>query len=473
MEYIELQERSDKDKEMIKKSTEEIIESKIKDFFENRKEPDELVEKKVKNLVDPKLDQLNKKLDDIEKIVERTNGVNNRLEEIEKRLKEDTKKGINYLLTKYPIWSIIISVFASQLATYFISFAKMPMSVQQLIDEKIAIAIEKNDTDNNSSEKNDTDDQDNQNVSNKNALVEQVAGNYTMYETTKTNIRIKKDIIQLLSFNALSATIENPLWNNEEIVAEDINGNNEYTAKEIIGKRVLIPYTDDKYQMIFYGQYNEKYHWDGNCVINTYEDGKLYLITNNKYKDGELIKYDQIIQDTHENDNTHEVEKRWVIANRIKNDDYNSGISKTYSRIDDYTMEFDFKDANVNNVLTFKKFRKKIENSDKIYQTGYYCGNTANGSYNDDSGDAFLITFDENHKIKMVYQGEFVDGYPESNDAWEIVRDNIGYFYYKGPFEYGKRGDEEREKPYLSQKEINTYVSDIDYNFKNAWYEFD
>lgn len=47
MEYIKLQERSNKNKEMIKKSTEEIIESKIKNFFENRKEPDELVDKKI------------------------------------------------------------------------------------------------------------------------------------------------------------------------------------------------------------------------------------------------------------------------------------------------------------------------------------------------------------------------------------------------------------------------------------------
>lgn len=421
----------------------------------------------IKKLVEPQLDQLNKKLDDTEKIGARINEVNGRLEKIENRLKEETKKGINYYLIKYPIWSIIISVFASQLATYLISFAKMPMYIERLINEKVAIAVESHNVNGISDEKI------YQNESNKKVIEEKLAENDSGYETTNTNIRIKENIIKSLSFNALTATIENPLWHNEEIVAEDVDGNNEYTAKEIIGKRVLIPYTDGKYQMIFYGQYNENYHWDGTCVINTYENGKLYIITNNKYKDGKLIKYDQIIQDTHKNDNTHEVEKRWVIANRVNEGNYNSGISKTYFRIDDYTMGFEFSNVKVNNVLTFNKFRKKIVNSDKIYQTGYYCGNTANGSYNDDSGDAFLITFDENHKIKMIYQGEFVGGYPESNDAWEIIRDNIGYFYYKGPFENGKRSDEKREKPYLSQKEINMYVSDIDYNFKNAWYEFE
>jgi len=268
-----------------------------------------------------------------------------------------------------------------------------------------------------------------------------------------------------------SVSIDSPNWKSGDVVAVAIDGDKTYTAKEVIGLPIMVPYTDGEHNIIFYGQYDESYLWTGNCVINTYIGDKLYLVTDAVYEKGEIKEYKQIIQGgLQEGD-----DKEWIISERVNKGDYNSGSSLKYSREDDYIMQFDFDKVTPNEILTVDGFSKEIETFEGVAQTVFYYGNTSKGKYNDNTGEAFWIKFDDKGKIVTFYQGQFAGGKFEDHTgkAWEIVHDNIGYFYYTGIFAEGNRKGKLEKNPYLTLDEIQEYISGIDYDFTNAWYEED
>lgn len=189
------------------------------------------------------------------------------------------------------------------------------------------------------------------------------------------------------------------------------------------------------------------------------------------YENGILKDYKQIMQDISSNG-----EKEWIISDRINEGDYNSGISKIYSREDDYMMEFNFSNVTLDNVLTVNDYIEKIENSDNVIQTGYYCGRTSNGYYNDDTGNAYIIKYFPDETIRILYVGNFVDGkFNERTDnAWYITKEiNTGYMYYKGYF-----GDNDPlnnstsyfEGPSLSIDRINEILEENNFKKELNWY---
>ena len=253
-------------------------------------------------------------------------------------------------------------------------------------------------------------------------------------------------------------------------ILHEIGDGKEYTAEEVIGMPMLIPYVDGKYNILFYGQYNEQYFWDGVCTINVYEGEDLYLITEATYDNGNLISYKQIIQDVSEGSG----EKEWIIADRVNEGKSNSGISKIYSRNDDYTMQFEFDDVDIENLLTFDEYKEVIENSDEIIKRCYY-GDTSGGYYNDGSGNAYLVKYTEDGYVDLLYQGKFKNGVFEdgSGNAWYIVKDGNGlYGYFRGVFDKGERKETSANKPKaVYYNKIGDYVDENSFDCDLTWYD--
>ena len=85
--------------------------------------------------------------------------------------------------------------------------------------------------------------------------------------------------------------------NSYAIIATDYKTGIEYTASELEGKKILCSYEDNGQDVIFYGQYNENMHWDGNCLLNVYENDTLVATSYVVYEDGVTISYEQVIAD--------------------------------------------------------------------------------------------------------------------------------------------------------------------------------
>lgn len=283
------------------------------------------------------------------------------------------------------------------------------------------------------------------------------------------------------SFLCVSKGQDSLSWSDSTIISHDENTNINITASELKEEKLLLTYTEGDYSNIFYGQFSENNLWDGKCIINSYKDGKLYFIATSLYNNGTLIKYKQVFTDKISDEEVWVTSERFVnldsenniISNLYGNLDGNYGFSKIFIREKDIPMDFTLDSVKVENLIYFEDI---LNNDEKYYgrQISYYYGITNDGLYNDDSGNAYWIKFDENDKIDLFYQGQFVDGYPEdfTGNAWKIAWDGTGYFYYKGNFEDGKQTEPPEDYPHLTMNEINEYVSNIRYDFTNVWKEF-
>lgn len=111
---------------------------------------------------------------------------------------------------------------------------------------------------------------------------------------------------------------------------------------------------------------------------------------------------------------------------------------KTYVYSWDYKQIKNFTLTNVksDDIYTAANFAEKIDGTLK----NYYKGNTSDGRYNDNTGNAYLVCYDDQGYVLSLYIGQFKNGkYDDmSGNAIEVVFDssnNINrYFFYKGKF---------------------------------------
>lgn len=101
----------------------------------------------------------------------------------------------------------------------------------------------------------------------------------------------------------------------------------------------------------------------------------------------------------------------------------------------------------------------------------YYCGNTFEGKYNDDSGRAYEIIFNEDKTVKTLYVGQFANGTfnDSTGKAWDIsfsVEDNV-YVYNKGTFMNGRTA--EGKHKIVSVAEIENIISGYDFGIELKW----
>lgn len=210
----------------------------------------------------------------------------------------------------------------------------------------------------------------------------------------------------------------------------------EVTAGEISNQKVLLPYKNGDQEVFFYGQINEKGCWDGNCILNAYKDNKLELITDAIYDDGKLVSCKQVFYyDFELNDGTQPV---WAYSDRTHEEEVDRGGTWLYLKENDHFKDFTFDDVAADDIMSADKFWDNLKmNSRKI---AYYCGNTVDGYFNDDTGDAYVIHYFTDGSIRYLGSGIFINGEftDSTGNAWYIVRDeDSDYMCYRGKVKNG------------------------------------
>ena len=101
----------------------------------------------------------------------------------------------------------------------------------------------------------------------------------------------------------------------------------------------------------------------------------------------------------------------------------------------------------------------------------YYYGNTKDGLFHDDSGNAVYIRLDVDGTVKSMYKGSFSKGYFEdaTGNAWNLVYwDSEGYYICNsGVF---KNGTAERLSTLKVEPEtMQDVIAEIDIPFELKW----
>lgn len=287
-------------------------------------------------------------------------------------------------------------------------------------------------------------------------------------------------VTNLLNITAIKAdvTTEEYIKNNVSIVDNDISDSTSsispdtcigtdsdgkvYIAKNLIDQTILLTYNEDDKEIYFLGQYNKNYHWNGYCVINTYDaDGKLNGINESNFDDGNRLDYESYYLSDKQNE--------WIYTDRDCKKETNEGISIRYKS--NFSKQKNFTTTNVRvSDLIYIESMKEYDNKEIL---SYYMGKTSNGVYNDDSGNAYLVMYNSGGFVSVYYKGDFRDGYFEDENAIEIVldeSDNINkYFLYNGGFTRGKRISDDGIK-YITQDEINAILKENGCKDNLTWY---
>jgi len=256
-----------------------------------------------------------------------------------------------------------------------------------------------------------------------------------------------------------------PKWNGETIIAVNQETGKGYKAKELVGQKLLLPYTEGNQKIVFYGSFNKNNQWHGECIINVYTGDNLQLVTEANYDNGVVTDYRQVMPYI-----TSAGNKVWSVSNRTSEENWNSGESWNYYREKEYTMDFDFESITENEVVTIETMKSFIDTD----LEGYYVGNTSEGKYNDDSGEAYMVKYASDGTVKTLYKGGIRDGefHDLTGDAWYISqKENGEYLYYQGEFIDGdanKKDEDEVTNPF-SLEQIHEIVDKLQLNCDLKW----
>lgn len=292
------------------------------------------------------------------------------------------------------------------------------------------------------------------------AKVEALEGNFSEVFT----VSIKQNDLPIVES---SYELENPTWDAEDIIASDLISGEEYSAGFLVGKKLLVPYTNNGQEVVFFGQYNENYHWDKDCIINVYANDELILIMDAEYDDGELVTYQQVLAETLQTR-----QDVWVVTEREHRADINYGETWNYDRTEDYAKQFELDQVQMQDVVSAEDFIAEIDTP----VDSYYRGNTSNGIYNDNTGEAYLVRYNEDGTVKVLYKGCFTDGKFDDNtgEAWELVFDSSNginkYFYYKGIFRKGNRANS-KKIDYVTREQIEQITEGMEFSCDMEWYD--
>lgn len=248
----------------------------------------------------------------------------------------------------------------------------------------------------------------------------------------------------------------------------DSDGNKHF-ADDAIGQTILLTYKEDENDVYFLGQFNENYRWDGYCITNVYNpNSHLIGICESNFSDGTRLNYKSIIT----TDLT-----TWDFADKECKDGEFIGENIVYGNIESKSKNFTNTNMKSYDIFCVDDL---LDGENKII-IKYYCGKTRDGKYNDDTGNAYFVSYfepgtfktDSNEQIvKTIYQGKFVDGQfcDDSYNAWYITREiDTGYMYFKGGFRnntVNKRDSSKEEfKNPLSFEDIKGYL--IKYGYED------
>lgn len=226
-----------------------------------------------------------------------------------------------------------------------------------------------------------------------------------------------------------------PSWESEDSIARDTDSDKIYNPEDLYNTPIITSYMEGNDEVYFYGRFNENNQWNGKCLLNVYNENKLVYVFEGIYDKGTLFSYRRVLN----NGDT------WIINDRVCQEGYNSGETWTYNKSEDFMKDFTKENVKEKQILSVEQFL----NSKPEVLLSYYYGNTANGLYNDNTGQAYLVTYFNNGEIegiskeriiKTLYQGCFLNGTfeDETGDAWYITRKiDTTYMYYEGSFSNG------------------------------------
>lgn len=249
-----------------------------------------------------------------------------------------------------------------------------------------------------------------------------------------------------------------PLWDNNSIVASDVNGDITYTAEDLYDTLIRTSYMEGDNEIYFYGRFNENNHWNGKCILNVYNNDKLVSIFEGIYNDGELFSYKRVEEGE---------DSTWRVNDRKRQGDYNSGESWIYEKTEDFSKGFTTENVKDKQILTVDKFLNSIDKK----LLGYYKGNTSNNLYNDDSGNAYTVRYDDSGNVRYLYKGKMKDGYgnddgkDSQNKSWAFIWGdaNDGFHYHEGKFTNGRPKNTTKDWTYPVDQDFITSIVNPDY----------
>lgn len=236
-----------------------------------------------------------------------------------------------------------------------------------------------------------------------------------------------------------------------------------YLAEDLVDQAVLLTYSwNDGGEVYFFGQLNENYHWDGFCITNAYnDDGTLYGVCESNFDDGKRINY-RSFYCSDEDANT------WISTDRLITKYGNKGYTDQYEFEFNKVKDFNVKSVSESDILFIADLIEMCSSGKR----SHYYGLTSEGLYNDITGSAYEIIYDNEGLIKTLYVGHFKDGkfHDQTGNAIEIVYDGLGYFCYTGTFTDGDRDGRVSGKDYVTQAQIDDILQGVDFDCELKWY---
>lgn len=297
---------------------------------------------------------------------------------------------------------------------------------------------------------------------------------YTIISTQAILIEPSDSFKQVLastyeSESSVYNTEDNILWEDlSTIVGTDKVKGKPYTVEDLANEMVVLSYVDETGATVYFkGEFNEKGCWNNNCIINQYLDGKLMMIMDATYDNGKLVSYKQVKNTDIVTNN--EKLNIWLVSARKVVDDSNEGETWTYYKKEDVLCDFDSENLAYNDIMSQNDFLTKFD----LVKESYYCGNTSNDKYNDETGKAYIVKYNEEGFVRYLYEGKFIDGEPcdMTGNAWSIALgyDGKNYYYYKGVIQNGQRSRKLTDDDIVSLDKIQEILADKEFNCELNW----
>lgn len=332
--------------------------------------------------------------------------------------------------------------------------------------------INNENNDNNQDSNNVTNDSNNNNNNNNNNTYNY----YYYFNENSVDSEFINSVINTFDYNSNLVSLsygKYDSFNTSQIVATDDVTKQVYTVGSTQGEIIILHYVEKGEDVFFKGKFDENGRWDDNCVINRYSNGKLISIMDAEYDAGELLSYKLVFSYNKYNkeisEDNYDV---WAISERnVEDGDNKSGFTWTYFKKDDFIQQFETDLVSDTDILNIEDFKNSFLNID-LLREGYYNGYTSNGKYNDETGYAYLVKYNEYGYVRYLYVGKITDGQPNDNtgNAWciSLGHDNTNYYYYKGTINNGDiKGKWEKK----SIQEVKAIVNIEDYNCELSWFE--
>lgn len=275
----------------------------------------------------------------------------------------------------------------------------------------------------------------------------------------------------IFSFTNNEDILSAPKFNNNYAVV-DLETNQNYTISQLRNVSIITYYIENGNEIYFYGQYNENDCWNGLCILNVYKNNELVTIFEGIYNNGDLCSYKRVSCDNAEG---------WEVADRVDFNTYTTGEMRSYKKTKSYAQKISSDNLDTSLILTTDSFMEDL--NERLLT--YYSGKISDGSYNDDTGNAFWIKYFEDSEIKGIeginaiktlYKGKFADGYfyDNTNESWYIAREiDTKYMYYKGSFS-NKTADNKNRSEFINPAEKDYIVQKLKENglekYKDEFY---